>query len=29
VDRQEGGLENVQKYVADVERIISIDELRG
>ena len=29
VDRQEGGLENVQKYVADTERIISIEELRG
>ncbi len=28
VDRQEGGLENIQQYVADAEGIISIDELR-
>jgi len=29
VDRQEGGLENIQQYVADVETIISIEDLRG
>jgi len=29
VDRQEGGLENIQQHVADTERIISIEELRG
>jgi orotate phosphoribosyltransferase len=27
VDRQEGGLENIQQHVADVSRIITRDEL--